>query len=178
MKRDVSSNFFKFESKSPNGELSPAATLSRLLPFLFNGEKKKVLEAQSCLILCDCMDWSPPGPSVHGIFQATILEWVAIPLPGDLPHRCTKPRSPTLKANSLLSDPPRKPGTKWEEGQNDSNIFLAYRPQRLEALVLNPNLSAGCKHLLVLLKCFFNYSFSLLRSRGDPLWQLEDRKLT
>ena len=97
------------------------------------------------MILCDCMDWSPPGPSVHGIFQATILEWVAIPLPGDLPHPCTKPRSPTLKANSLLSDPPRKPGTKWEEGQNDSNIFLAYRPQRLEALVLNPNLSAGWK---------------------------------
>ena len=24
------------------------------------------------------MDYSPPGPSVHGIFQATVLEWVAI----------------------------------------------------------------------------------------------------
>ena len=47
--------------------------------FFFCGEKKKVLEAQSCLILCDCMDWSPPGPFIHGIFQATILEWVAIP---------------------------------------------------------------------------------------------------
>jgi len=32
------------------------------------------------------MDCSPPGSSTHGIFQARILEWVAIPLPGDLPH--------------------------------------------------------------------------------------------
>ena len=35
--------------------------------------------AQSCLILCDPMDYSPPGSSVHGILQARILEWVAIP---------------------------------------------------------------------------------------------------
>ena len=36
------------------------------------------LVAQSCLILCDPMDCSPPGSSVHEIFQASILEWVAI----------------------------------------------------------------------------------------------------
>ena len=34
--------------------------------------------AQSCLILCDPMDSSPPDSSVHGIFQARILEQVAI----------------------------------------------------------------------------------------------------
>ena len=34
--------------------------------------------AQSCLTLCDPVDCSPPGSSVHGIFQARILEWVAI----------------------------------------------------------------------------------------------------
>ena len=34
--------------------------------------------AQSCLTLCDPMDCSLPGFSVHGIFQARILEWVAI----------------------------------------------------------------------------------------------------
>ena len=34
---------------------------------------------QSCPTLCDCMDCSPPGSSVHGISQAGILEWVAIP---------------------------------------------------------------------------------------------------
>ena len=33
---------------------------------------------QSCLTLCDPMNCSPPGSPVHGIFQARILEWVAI----------------------------------------------------------------------------------------------------
>ena len=33
---------------------------------------------QSCLILCNPMDCSPPGSSVHGILQAKILDWVAI----------------------------------------------------------------------------------------------------
>ena len=37
-----------------------------------------VLVAQSCPILCDSMDCSPPGSSVHGILLARILEWVAI----------------------------------------------------------------------------------------------------
>ena len=34
--------------------------------------------AQSCPILSNSMDCSPPGSSVHGIFQARVLEWVAI----------------------------------------------------------------------------------------------------
>ena len=36
------------------------------------------VRAQPCLTLCDPMDCSPPGSSVHGISQARILEWVAI----------------------------------------------------------------------------------------------------
>ena len=34
--------------------------------------------AQLCLMLCNTLDCSPPDSSVHGIFQARILEWVAI----------------------------------------------------------------------------------------------------
>ena len=34
--------------------------------------------SQSCPTLCDLVGCSPPGSSVHGIFQARILEWVAI----------------------------------------------------------------------------------------------------
>ena len=34
--------------------------------------------AQSCLTLCNPINWSLPGSSVHGILQARILEWVAI----------------------------------------------------------------------------------------------------
>ena len=37
------------------------------------------LVPQLCLTLCNLMDCSPPGFSVHGILQARILEWVAMP---------------------------------------------------------------------------------------------------
>ena len=40
--------------------------------------KVKALVALSCQTLCDPVDCSPPGSSVHGILQARILEWVAI----------------------------------------------------------------------------------------------------
>ena len=68
----------------------------------------KALVAQSCSTLCDPMNCSPPGSSVHGILQARILEWVAIPSSGDLPDPGIKPRSPTLQADSLPSEPPWK----------------------------------------------------------------------
>ena len=57
----------------------------------------KVLGAQSCLTLCDPMDCSPPGSSVHGILQ----EWIAIPSSGDLPDSGIEPWSSTLQAGSL-----------------------------------------------------------------------------
>ena len=44
-------------------------------------KKVKVLVAQSCPTLCDPVDDSPPGSLVHGILQARILEWVAMPSP-------------------------------------------------------------------------------------------------
>ena len=50
--------------------------------FLFNDFC--VLVAQSCLTLCSSMDFSLPGSSVHGILQAGILEWVAIPFSGGI----------------------------------------------------------------------------------------------
>ena len=40
--------------------------------------------AQSCLTPSDPMDCSPPGPSVHGTFQARVLEWVPSPSPSCL----------------------------------------------------------------------------------------------
>ena len=46
---------------------------------------------QLCPTLCDPMDCNAPGSSVHGILQATILEWVACLSPGDLWE--TKPKS-------------------------------------------------------------------------------------
>ena len=51
---------------------------------------KKVLVTHSCPSHCDPMDCSPPGSSVHGILQARILEWVAIPFS----RRSSWPRDP------------------------------------------------------------------------------------
>ena len=50
-------------------------------------------KAQSCLALCQPMDCTPPGSSVHGISQARILECIAFPFPGDLPYPGIKPAS-------------------------------------------------------------------------------------
>ena len=43
--------------------------------------------------------------TVHGILLARILEWVAFPSPGVLPHPGIEPRSPTLQADSLVAEP-------------------------------------------------------------------------
>ena len=58
--------------------------------------------AQSCPTLCDPVDCSPPGFSIHGIFQAWVLEWVAI----SFSRGSSWPRSPALQADALPSEPP------------------------------------------------------------------------
>ena len=51
-----------------------------------------VLVAWSCPTLCDPMGCSPPGFSIHGILQARILQWVAIPFS----RGTSQPRDRTL----------------------------------------------------------------------------------
>ena len=51
------------------------------------------------------MDCGPSGSSVHGISQARILEWVAIPFSKGSSHPGIEPRSPTLWADSLPGEP-------------------------------------------------------------------------
>ena len=76
---------------------------------LFKSENESEV-AQSCLTLCSPMNCSLPGSSIHGIFQARILEWVAFPSPGDLPDPGIEPRSPTLTAFFFFKpfEPPGK----------------------------------------------------------------------
>ena len=67
---------------------------------------------QPCQILCNPIDQSPPGSSVHGILQARILEWVAMPSSRDLPDPGLEPTSLHLlhwQAGSLPLAPSRKP---------------------------------------------------------------------
>ena len=62
----------------------------------------------SCLTLCNPMDCSPPGFSVHGISQARILEWVAMSSPEDLPDLGLKLTSPALAGRFCTPEPPGK----------------------------------------------------------------------
>ena len=68
-----------------------------------------VLVTQSYPTLCNPIDCSPPGSSVHGILQARILEWVAIPFSTDLSSLGIELWSLVLQADSLLSELPGKP---------------------------------------------------------------------
>ena len=63
-----------------------------------------VVVTQSCPTPCDPTDCSPPGSSVHGVLQARILEWIAIPFSRGSSDPEVKPRSPALQADSLMSE--------------------------------------------------------------------------
>ena len=54
-----------------------------------------------------------PRSSVHGILQARILEWVAMPSSRGSSQPRDGPRSPTLQVDSLPSEPPGKPGGQY-----------------------------------------------------------------
>ena len=68
-----------------------------------------VLVAQSCLTLCGLMDCNLPGSSVHGIFQARILEWVAILFSRRSSRPGIKPENPALAGGFFTTKPPEKP---------------------------------------------------------------------
>ena len=65
--------------------------------------------AQSCPTLCDHIGCSLPGSSIHGVFQARVLGWVAI----SFSRGSSKPRDQTpvshIAADSLPCEPPGKP---------------------------------------------------------------------
>ena len=67
---------------------------------------------QSCPTLCDPVDWGPPGSSVQGIFQATILEQAAIAYSRDIPDAGVRPVCVLSllqwQADSLPLAPPAK----------------------------------------------------------------------
>ena len=71
-----------------------------------------VQSLQSSQTLCDSMDCSLPGPSVHGILQARILEWVTMPSSRESSwsrdQTCISASS-ALQANSLPTETPGKP---------------------------------------------------------------------
>ena len=95
------------------------------------------LVTQLCPILWDRTDCSPSGFSVHGIFQARILEGVAIPSsrrssqPRDQP---VTPAPPALQAYSLLLSQQGSPGYSQSNSQNEESLpTLSYTVEWKEA---------------------------------------------
>ena len=84
---------------SPSGVCTPSVP-SQQNSLQENGKRLVSFSKHMCacsatqlyLTLCDPMDCSPPGSSVHGILQARILEWVAIPFS----RGSSQPRGGTL----------------------------------------------------------------------------------
>ena len=64
--------------------------------------------AQLCMTLCNPMGCSLRGSSIHGIFQARVLKWVAISFSRDLLDLGIESRSLAFQADTLLSEPPGK----------------------------------------------------------------------
>ena len=82
-----------------------------------------VLAPQSCPTLWDPIDWGLPGSSVHGILQARILGWVAIPWSrGSSQSRDQTPVS-CIAGRFFTAEPPGKPC---------STSFLAYKSPLLQ----------------------------------------------
>ena len=81
----------------------------------------------SCLTLCDPMDYSPPGFSLHRILQARILEWVTIPFSrGIFPTQGSNPHLYRLLhwlAGSLPLAPLRKPIFTLYEFKRQCQVF-------------------------------------------------------
>ena len=75
----------------------------------YNIWKEKVLVAQFCPTLCNPMDFSSPGSSVHGIVQARILEWVAI----IFSRGSSQPRNPTIYGLLQLLRARKQPWYSW-----------------------------------------------------------------
>ena len=68
----------------------------------------EVLAPQLGPALCDPVDCSPPGSSVHEFSRQEYWNGLPFPSPGDVPDPGIEPRSPALQADALISEPPGK----------------------------------------------------------------------
>ena len=88
--------------------------------------KLKVLVTQLGPTLCDPIECSPPGSSVHGILQGRILEWVAISSSRGSSRPRDRTKVPCIEAGPLLSEPLGSP-LWWRRGEESTGQRRRHR---------------------------------------------------
>ena len=94
------------------------------------------LVIQSCSTLCDPMECSLPGSSVHGISQARILEWAAIPFSGGFSWHRDRTRIFSINRWILYHWATRETLERWMRPREESHCCILW--------VQMPDLSSWC----------------------------------
>ena len=125
------------------------------------------LVIKSCLILCDLVDYSLPGASVHMISQARTLEWVAISFFRGLPDSGIEPVSPELASRFFTTEPPGKP--KWKRLRKHEIRLHSYM-HYLTLSILVVAVKAFCL-VKCSLSCYFRCEQAQLHIQAVwPIW--------
>ena len=110
-KQKTHTNFLANPKKSQRCDLTHT-----LMHFIFSFSPSSSPPAPtSHLFLCEPMNVSPPGSSVHGILQAKILEWVATPFSRGSSQPRDQTRVSCIASRFLLTEPPGKPPRKEDK---------------------------------------------------------------
>ena len=107
-----------------------------------------LLVAQSRPTLCDPMGCSPPSSSVHGILQARILEWVAIPFSRGSPQPRDRTQVSCIAGRFFTSKPPGKPALELKsKSESHSVVCNSLRPHGLYSSWNSPGQNSGVDSL-------------------------------
>ena len=128
----------------------------------------QVLVAHSCPTLCNPVDYSPPGSSVHGISQARKLKWVAISFSRGFPAQGSNLGFLHCRqADSLPSEPPGKPLHLRNRAQHPCRFKDT--TQQFSPLRLSVAFHTGDHLALMEANHFLHLASSKLQSHGFPL---------
>ena len=111
---------------------------------IWNVKSLKVLASQLCLTLCDHLDCSPPGSSVHGIPQTRMLEWVVMSFSRGSSQTRDRTQVSYIASDSLPSEPPGKPALELKsESESHSVVCNSLRPHGLHHPWNSPGQNTG-----------------------------------
>ena len=103
-----------------------------------------MLASQLCLTLCNHLDCSPPGYSVHGIPQTRMLEWVVMSFSRGSSQTRDRTQVSYIASDSLPSEPPGKPALELKsESESHSVLCNSLQPRGLHHPWNSPGQNTG-----------------------------------